>query len=145
MKHFELILANILSGFLVAASLTAVFVSVAPADVLKDWTLKTSKTSYVGGEVLSFTSSSTKLRKADGIAYRAIECDRPNDKTVAYSIDSVEVGRAPGYNSKPAEIVVPIRITNKPATCRLIITTDYKLYFFRHTIEYAASNDFQIL
>lgn len=142
MKRAELIIANVICGFLVAASLTAVFVSIAPADVLKDWNIKTNKTSYMSGETLSFTSTSTKLRKADGVAYRAIECDRPGDKTVAYSIDSVEIGRSPGYSSKPAEIIVPTRITNRPTTCRLIISVDYRLYFFRHTVEYAASNDF---
>lgn len=145
MHKFQLLLANVVSALLIVASLTAIFIAIAPADVLKDWTITVPKGEYHPGNVISLSSTSTKLRKAKGDAHRAIECNIGKDSTVAYALnDSLGVKRLPGYNEGVSSLVIPMNIANLPATCRVIITVDYRIYIFRHTTEYAASNDFTV-
>lgn len=144
MHRLQLILATAVSGFLVVASLTAIFISIAPADVLKDWRITVAPAAYHPGSVVIVNSSSTKLRKASGDVHRAIECNVSKDNTVAYTVNDSSSARVPGYAASNSALVIPYNIANLPATCRVIITIDYRVYWFRHTNEYAASNDFQI-
>lgn len=144
MKKFELILANIVAAVLIVASITALFISIAPADVLKDWRISVPEKAYHPGEVILINSSSTKLRKASGSVHRAIECNIGKDSTVAYTVNDSAAGRSPGYAISNSALVIPSNIANLPATCRVIITVDYRVYLFRHINEYAATNDFTI-
>lgn len=146
MNHkLENIMASVLGVALVSVALGLFFVFTLPTHVLKDWHIKTTDTAYHPNETIEITSSSIKLRNATGQVSRTIECNSGNDSVIGYNLNLSKGSRPAGSHTSTYEVKLPSNITNLPATCRVVIAVDYKLYGFRHIIENTVSNNFTVM
>lgn len=140
-KHLVAITASFL--FIV----WVVFLSLAsvPIQILKDWKISVPEKTYHPGDTVVLESHSFKLRKARGDSERTVECNARTDSIVGYTLNKIEAKRKPGYNQSETNIILPGNIADLPATCRVVISVKYTVFFGLRTIqENNVSNDFMI-
>lgn len=142
---YEKLVANIVGGLLVVGVLTLCLLVVSPVDILKNWNIKTTAETYKVNGTIQVVSNSIKLRKATASVRRTIECDSGADGTIGYNLNLSQGKRAPGTHSSVYELKIPSNITDLPATCRVVIIANYKIYGFRHIIENTVSNNFRVV
>lgn len=131
--------------FLALGTLFFGIAKVAPVQVLKDWRISVSEPTYHPGETIILDSHSQKLRRAEGESTRTIECDARTDSIVGYALNKVPAQRPPGYKDTQTDIILPTGITDLPATCRVVISVKYSVFFGLRTIEEdAVSNNFSV-
>lgn len=125
-------------------------------DVLQDWDVKTTvqpvgdkKPVYHPGGTLEFTSSSVKIRSAEGATSRIFDCDATNGMNAReISLPEIPANRAPGVNT-PKENVIIVPAVNEfnglPRTCRIVFNVCYKdVILWRDHCETARTNDFLV-
>lgn len=146
MNHkLENVLATALGAVLVGVTLSLFFVFTLPTHVLKDWHIQTSEKSYHPSGTIEIISSSIKLRDATGQVSRTIECNSGRDSVVGYNLNLSRGSRKAGKHTSTYLVKLPSNITPLPATCRVVVAVDYKLYGFRHIKENTVSNDFTVM
>lgn len=117
-----------------------------PVDVLANWQLKVSATSYRAGEVITVESIYEKKMAVSGTAHRYIECKDRRDIWVRYQLSEAQADRSPGaLTGTGIQITLPTNIPNLPATCRLSISVDYKINLLKTHTEYNQTGEFTLL
>jgi hypothetical protein len=134
-------------GFIMLSSVVFVYTALIPVDVLKNWTLSTDNKTYTEGDVIILTSVSEKLMSVNGTARRYIECKAQTTGSSWYRtpVNEVDVDRQPGKTSTASRVQIPNNIQGLPNTCRLYITVEYRIYYYRSFTEFATTNEFQVL
>lgn len=120
-------------------------IQLVPIHVLRDWKISVVPGKYQLGSVIPVSSSSSKLRKAEGEAHRTIECNSGKDSVVDYTLNNSQAKRLPGTRITITNLIIPTNITNTPVTCRIVISVTYKVYKIRKITENAVSNDFTVI
>lgn len=143
MKRAEIIADGVGAIVLLTVLVFAVILLV-PITVLRDWKIVVPETTYHVGDTVQLHTSSEKLRKANGVIERTIECDKGKDSTVSYDLNNSMASGKPGINRTTYQLKIPANITNLPTTCRVVISVDYRIYGFRHITENTVSNDFVV-
>lgn len=86
----------------------------------------------------------TKLRDVNGVSHRTLVCDNSAGSQVVYPInDAIANHAAQTKAGVGIPITIPLVVT--PATCKVAISIEYKVYPFRTVTEYATSNSFRVV
>lgn len=121
-----------------------IFLLITPIDVLSNWHVVAPEGSFKVGDTIVVQSLFTKKRNVDGMSHRSLLCDNATGSEVAYPVNDAVANHA-AQAKAGVGILVTIPPIVAPATCKLAISIEYKVYPFRTVTEFATSNTFKVI
>jgi len=145
MRLTQNIIVNTLAVTLIVLTTVFLLAMSVPIRVLKDWRIETDSNLYNRNSTIIVESTSTKLRQATGKVSRVIECDTGRDSVTGYSLNLSQGSARVGNHTNTYRLKMPSNITNLPATCRGVVSVDYRVLWIRHVVENTVSNNFTVV
>lgn len=122
-----------------------------PIDVLKDdsWNLTVQGSSHSPGDTINVSSTYNKVRSAEGVATRYLDCQNEEGAFVRYPVNQAEANRARGMAGTGVVVVIPETIPT-PTNCKIAIKVEYRIFniggwTLRSVTEYKESKTFDLV